>query len=422
MRNYLKIILNKLKLPLFIAKRYLFAKKTHNLINILSIISVIGVFVGTLSLIVILSVMNGFEELITDMYNTFNPDLKITALKGKTINVNDFPYNKILRIKGIQCFSHTIEENALIRYKNKQQIVIVKGVDNNFRKVNQIESKIVEGSYFHSNKSNFMVLGYGIYDILEVKLNDLKNKISVYIPKRGKISNLNPLETFNNEQISPIGAFSIQQDFDTKYVLVPIKFMQELMDYDDEFTSIEIKVNDLKNIEKIKREIEEIISNKYEIKDRYQQEELLYKVIKSEKLAIFLILAFVILIATFNIVTSLSMLIMEKTSDINILRSLGVNKLIIKLIFINEGLLISLIGAFGGIVAGGILSWLQQNYGFIKLQGSGTFIINSYPAKIQISDFIYVFIIVLIFGILASWIPVSQIRKKILNKIEVSDL
>ncbi len=260
-----------MKLPFYIAKRYLFGKKSHNLINILSVISVTGLIIGTMSLVIVLSVMNGFENIITQMYNSFNPDIRIETVKGKTIDVAEFPLSKLKKIDGIVNYSEIIEENALIRYKNKQQIVVIKGVDDNFEKVSEIKSKIVEGKFLLKNQqADFMVLGYGIYDNLEIQLNDYKSQISIYIPKRDKEISLDPSQAFNNEQIFAIGAFSIQQDFDTKYVIVPFRLAKKLLNYESEISAIELSIDKNKNVENIQQEIKQLIGDNYTIKNRYQ--------------------------------------------------------------------------------------------------------------------------------------------------------
>jgi lipoprotein-releasing system permease protein len=407
-----------LKFPFYIAWRYLFARKSHNLINILSAISVSGLIIGTMSMVIVLSVMNGFESIITKMYNSFNPDFRIEAIKGKTIDLSTFPIDKIVAIKGVANYSAIIEENALLRYKNKQQIVTIKGVDQNFTKVSNIKSKVVEGKYLlQMHDANFMVIGYGIYDKMEMGINDFKSPISVYIPKRDNTVTLDPTEAFNSEQVFASGAFSIQEEFDTKYAIIPLRLAKKLLDYKNEVTAIEIAISNSKNSDKIQKQIKQFIGDNYQIKNRYEQQEILYKIIKSEKFAIFLILSFIILIAAFNLIGSISMLILEKKKDIVILRSLGASENLIQQIFLAEGLLISLAGAFLGLVLGGLISFIQQQFGIIRLQGSGTFIIDAYPVVIQMSDFLKVALIVTVIGFIAAWFPINKIKKRLNSQI-----
>jgi lipoprotein-releasing system permease protein len=362
--------------------------------------------------------MNGFESIITKMYNSFNPDFRIEAIKGKTIDLSTFPIDKIVAIKGVANYSAIIEENALLRYKNKQQIVTIKGVDQNFTKVSNIKSKVVEGKYLlQMHDANFMVIGYGIYDKMEMGINDFKSPISVYIPKRDNTVTLDPTEAFNSEQVFASGAFSIQEEFDTKYAIIPLRLAKKLLDYKNEVTAIEIAISNSKNSDKIQKQIKQFIGDNYQIKNRYEQQEILYKIIKSEKFAIFLILSFIILIAAFNLIGSISMLILEKKKDIVILRSLGASENLIQQIFLAEGLLISLAGAFLGLVLGGLISFIQQQFGIIRLQGSGTFIIDAYPVVIQMSDFLKVALIVTVIGFIAAWFPINKIKKRLNSQI-----
>jgi lipoprotein-releasing system permease protein len=273
---------------------------------------------------------------------------------------------------------------------------------------------MVEGNYMlQKGNVNFMVLGYGIYDMLGIQLNDFVTPISVYIPKRSKTMSINPTETFNNELILPSGAFSIQQDFDTKYVIVPLRFARKMLDYTTEVTALEVGLNPGFDVEKVQKEVSKLIGNHFVVKNRFQQEEMFYKIIKTEKFVGILILSFIILIAAFNIVGSLSMLIMEKKNDISVLRSLGASNVLIKRIFIAEGLMISLSGAFVGMLLGGLVSWIQQQFGVIPLEGGGSFIIKHYPVQLQLIDFVNVTAIVFVIGLLATLYTVNQISKRL---------
>lgn len=371
-----------------------------------------------MSMVIVLSVMNGFESIITKMYNSFNPDLRIEAIKGKTIDMAAFPIDKIGALNGVAEYSAIIEENVLIRYKNKQQIVTIKGVDQNFTKVSNIKSKVVEGKYLlQMREADFMLIGYGIFDKMELEINDFKSPVSIYIPKRDNTVSLDPTEAFNSEQVFVSGAFSIQEEFDTKYAIIPLRLAKKLLDYKNEVTAIEIAVSNPEKSDKIKKSIQQLIGDNYQIKNRYEQQEMLYKIIKSEKFAIFLILSFIILIAAFNLIGSISMLILEKKKDIGILKSLGASEKLIKQIFLAEGLLISLAGAFLGLLLGGLISYIQQQFGIIKLQGSGTFIIDAYPVVIQFDDFLKVAAIVTLIGFIAAWFPINKIRKRLNSQI-----
>ena len=408
-----------MKLPLFIAKRYLLSKKSHNLINILSAISIGGVTIGTMALIIVLTVFNGFESLVTKLFNSFNPDMLIEVKEGKTFDMKDFPLDKLINIKGVANYCEVVEENALLKYKDKQQIVTIKGVDNNFTKVSRLDSMIVEGKYLLQKDSTiFGVFGLGIYNMLEVNLSEFATPVSVYIPKRGKNMSINPEESFNNEFIYPSGAFSIQQDFDTRFVIVPLRFARKLMDYKTEVTAVEVSLTKESNHDAIQKELKTMLGNKYTVKNRYQQQELLYKVMQSEKFAIYLILSFILFIAAFNIVGSLSMLIMEKKKDVSILKSMGAGDKLIKRIFMTEGLLISLSGAVIGLLLGAIICWIQMKFGVIPLEGgNGAFVVQSYPVEFRLMDFVWVFVIVFVIGYIAAWYPVRQISNRLSNVI-----
>ena len=408
-----------MKLPLFIAKRYLLSKKSHNLINILSAISIGGVTIGTMALIIVLSVFNGFESLVTKLFNSFNPDMLIEIKEGKTFDMKDFPLTKLISIKGVTNYCEVVEENALLKYKDKQQIVTIKGVDDNFTRVSRLDSMIVEGKYLlQKDSTNFGVFGLGIYNMLEVNLSEFATPVSVYIPKRGKNMSINPEESFNNEFIYPSGAFSIQQDFDTKFVIVPLRFARKVMDYKTEVTALEVSLTKESDHDAIQKELKTMLGDKYTVKNRYQQQELLYKVMQSEKLAIYLILSFILFIAAFNIVGSLSMLIMEKKKDVSILKSMGAGDHLIKRIFMTEGLFISLSGAVIGLLLGAIVCWIQMEFGVIPLEGgNGAFVVKSYPVEFRLMDFVWVFIIVFVIGYVAAWYPVRQISKRLSNVI-----
>jgi len=354
--------------PFYIAKRYLFSKKSHSIINIISGISVAGVTVGTLALIVILSVFNGFEELVKSLFNTFNPDLIITIKEGKTFNASDLPYEKIKNIPGVVSFTEVVEENALLKYKTEQYIVTLKGVSNDFLTNNPLDTMLVDGDFvLENNVYNFTVMGYLVAYNLGIKINDFSNPVHVYVPKRTKKRLTSLEQSFNSGSLIPSAVFSVQQEIDSKYVIVPIRFARKLLDYTNEVTSIDIRLDPNADTDFIQQEIQEMAGDAFVIKNRFQQQELLYKIMKSEKWAIFIILSFILIIAVFNVVGSLSMLILDKRKDIAVLFSMGANEKVIKRIFLLEGLLISFSGAIFGLLLGYLLCILQIKYGFIKL-------------------------------------------------------
>jgi len=404
-----------LNLSFYIARRYLVSKKSHNLINVISLISVVGQVVGTAALIIVLSVFNGFEDVIKSMYNTFNPNFVITAEKGKTFSITDFPVGEIKAIPGINDFASVVEEDALFKYRDQQYIATIKGVSENYNQLSKLNELMREGELvLQEGNSNFAVMGAGVAWYLNINLNDLTNLLSVFVPKRGNASSFSFDNAFNNELIHTAGIFSVQQEFDEKYVIVPLRFARQLTDYDeDEVTSVEIFTSVTANDDEVQQQLESILGKDFNVKNRFQQNEALYKVMKSEKLAIFLILAFILVLASFNMVGSLSILIVEKLKDIAVLKSMGANKNLVVKIFTSEGLLISLLGSMIGLVIGFVLLFLQQQFGFVSLgDGTGDFIIDAYPVNMMPIDFVYVFFTVIAIGFLATWYPVRYLTRR----------
>lgn len=398
----------------YIAKRYLFAKKSKNVINIISAISVVGVSIGTMALIVILSVFNGFDNLVQSLFNSFDPDIKITIKEGKTFSSGAERIQNLKKLKGVLYMSEIIEENALLKYDDRQYIVTVKGVSDEFLNMSGIDSMIIDGEFIlKKNKNNYAVIGQGVAINLAVGLNFI-TPINIYVPKRTQKVSLNPEKAFSRKYIFPSGIFAIQQDFDSRYIIVPIDFARDLLDYTNEVSAIELKLDPAFNQNEIQKEIKNYLGTGYEVKNRFEQQELLYKIMKSEKWAIFLILTFILIIASFNVIGSLTMLIIEKKKDIETLRNLGTNLSVLRKIFLFEGWMISILGAVLGLLTGTIICRIQQYFGLIKIQGSGSFVIDTYPVSMEFPDFIYVFVTVLFIGYLAAWYPVRYISGKFL--------
>lgn len=399
--------------PLYIARRYLVSKKSHNIINIISAISVAGVTIGTMALIIVLSVFNGFEKLVISLFNSFNPDLQITIMAGKTFNSDSIPEDRIRKVPGVRYLTEVIEENALIKYKDKQYIVTMKGVSEDYQRMSGIDTMISAGKFLlQEDDKNLCVLGYGVAYYLGANIEDYLNPLTFYVPKRtATISGMSD-NAFSSDVIFPSGFFSIQEEFDSKYVILPLSFVKKILDYSKEITSIEVGIAKGSDLDEIQKNIQQIVGMNWLVKNRFQQQEVLYKIMKSEKWAIFLILSFILFIATFNVIGSLSMLILDKKKDIAVLQSMGATQPLIKRIFLFEGSMISFFGAIAGLVLGGIICRLQQIFGFIRLGSAGsTFVVSSYPVNMQITDFIYVFLIVISIGFLAVWYPVYNIRK-----------
>lgn len=409
-----------MNLPFYIARRYLFAKKSHNIINIISIISVFGIMAGTMALIIVLSVFNGFEDLVTRLFNTFNPDLKIVAAEGKTFPSDSLLTSKLRDISGISCYTGVIEENALLRYRDKQYIVTVKGVSPTFECTSDVENNMVEGDFrLESGGVSYAVLGQGVAYNLGIQLNDYQNPLSLYVPRRTASRTLDPMDAFNVMEIQPSGFFGIQQDFDVKYVIIPLKFARQLLDYPDRLSAVEIRVDPSADVATVQSGLQKELGPAYIVKNRFQQEAVLFKIMKSEKLAVFAILAFILIIATFNIIGSLSMLILDKKKDISVLNSLGASPGLIRRIFMTEGLLISLSGAIIGMILGFVVCFIQMKFGIISIQNSGSFVVEAYPVAIEWTDFVYVFLIDLAIGLLAVWYPVSYVSQRYFKEEKV---
>ncbi len=382
----------------------------------ISVISVVGITIGTMALIIVLSVFNGFEGLVVSLFSSFNPDIEITVKQGKTFNNQEIQYKKIKKIPGIAYYTEIVEENVLLKYKSKQYIATIKGVGKNYQKMTRLDTMLIDGVFvLEQGKKNYAIVGQGVAYYLDINLNDFYNTISVYVPKRSKSVILSPTQAFNNKNIPASGIFSIQQDIDSKYIIVPLRFARKLLDYTAEVTSVEIGLSPDANKDEVQQQIQKIVGNKFLVKNHFQQQELLYKIMKSEKMAVFLILGFILLIATFNVVGSLTMLILDKRKDISFLWSMGADSKLIKKIFLIEGLLISLSGTFLGLILGGTICWIQEKYGIIGIDGE-SFILTSYPVNMQIMDFIYVLLIEFIIALVATWYPVRQISKKYLYK------
>jgi lipoprotein-releasing system permease protein len=398
-----------------IARRYLIAKKSHQAINIISMVSLIGVMVGTMGLIIVLSVFNGFGNLVLSLFNSFDPDIKVTSTYSKTFDPDSIGINSIKKLAAVKYVNESLEENALLRYSDRQFIATIKGVSEDFLKSTAISDKLLDGlAVLQKGDTNFAIVGGQIAYSLGLHLDDPLHSIGVYIPRRdvNYQSTLDPSEAFNGRNIYASAVFGIQQDFDSKYVLVPLRWAREIIGREKNISSLEIALREGSDSEATVAEIKKITGDRFEVKDRYQQHDFLYKILRSEKLAVFMILGFILLIATFNIIGTLTMLIIEKKKDIAILLSMGADLPLIKKIFLLEGLLISLSGAIAGLILGAGICYVQQSFGIIKLENAENFVVNAYPVLMQGTDFLLVFITVFAIGTAAAWYTANAIVKK----------
>lgn len=399
-----------------IARRYFAAKRSHHLINIISKISVAGVCVGTMGLIIVLSVFNGFGNLVLNMYDSFDPDIVITPAKGKFFNPEEAQIDKIKMLSSVSVTTYTLEENVLLRYKERQFIATMKGVSSTYFQSSDLQTKIIDGSpILRHGDLNFMIPGAGIAYSLGLKLNDPVSRINVYLPKKGidpSSALMDPDEAFSQRTIAASAVFSVQQDFDNKFAIVPIDFIREMMGEEKKISSIEIKLKKGVDQQTAAQEIQQLTGAKFKVKDRFQQHDFLYKILKSEKAGVYLIMCFILLIATFNVFGSLTMLIIDKKKDILSLINMGASVSFIKKVFFIEGLLISVFGAGIGMLLGGGICFVQQRFEIIKLGDAENFVTNSYPVAMQLNDFILVSIIVLSIGSLAAFVTSRLIVKR----------
>jgi len=400
----------------YIARRYLFAKKSTNAINIISAISVLGVFVGSAALIVILTVFNGFEDVVLKMFNTITPQIIIEPAKGKTFNPNTVYFNELKADKSIFSYTEVLSENALVRYNNKQSPALIKGVSADFLKNKSLDSIVIDGNFVLTSKDGQpnAVVGSALQAYLGVMPSDAFETLEIYSPKKGiKASSINPLDDFTVLNIPPAGVFEVQQDFDN-LVIVPLTFARELLGEENKVSSIEIDVNKGVNEERLKKEIERKLGAEFVVKNRIEQNQALYNVLGSEKWMVYIILTFIVIIAIFNIIGSLTMLVIEKLKDISILNSLGAGKKLIKRIFLLEGMMITLTGCIFGLLAGLVFCLVQQHYGLVKMGEANLLgISNAYPISLKWKDFLLVFITVTIFSLIASSLASNLSVKKI---------
>ncbi len=399
---------------IYIARRYLFAKKSTNAINIISAISLLGVLVGSAALIIILSVFNGFEEVVLKMFNTITPQILIVPAQGKTFDPNTTYFAALKKDKGVFSFTEVLSENALIRYNNKQAPALVKGVSDDFIKNKSLDTIMVDGSFvLKSGGYPNAVIGSALQAYLGVNVSDAFMPLQIFSPKKGiHASSVNPMDDFTVLTISTSGVFEVQQDFDN-IMIVPLKFARELLGEDKKISAIEINVNDHVNAEKLRARIADKLGPTFIVKNREQQNQGLYNVLGSEKWMVYIILTFILIIAIFNIIGSLTMLVIDKLKDISILNSLGAGKKLIKRIFLIEGMMITLTGCILGLLIGFIFCLLQQQFGWFKMGESNLLIPNAYPIALKWKDFILVFITVSFFSFIASALASNLSVKKI---------
>jgi len=402
------------RLPLFIANRYLLAKKSHNLINIITWISILGISVGSFALIVVLSAFNGLEKVISSMNNRLTPDLQIAAVKGKTIDLTTFPLGQLKEIQGVDYVIPTITEDALFRANDKQHIGQVKGVGLEYQEIGRLDEVVLneEGLLLSDGDYDFAIPGAGVAWYLGISAYNPYAMVRVYVPKRGNASMMSLENSFNSDVLTVRNVFSTGQEQDEKLVLVPFDWLSELLEYEDKATNVEVFATPNADIKKVKKSVTAIIGADYSVKNQQEQQETLYKIMRSEKWAVYVILTFILILATFNVVGSLSMLMIDKRKDTEILKSMGADKRLIQRIFMNEGLLISVAGGIIGLLLGVVLVLLQQQFGFVKFGTDGNYVVDAYPVMLKLKDVLLIFATILVVGCTSAFLTVRHAMRK----------
>lgn len=408
-----------MNLPFKIALRYFFSGKVSGVVHIISGISMLGVVVGSAALIIVLSVFNGFENLVVSMYDTFDPDIKVLPMDGKFFEQDDQVIEEIRLMQGVLALSPVLEENVLARYDENQTFARIKGIEPEFLPTLGLDTTVFIGDPIIANGNfPYALVGMGVSGKLGINVHNDFRFLQLYIPKGDRKVMLNPRRAFNKQSIRTSGIFSIQREFDDKYIITPLSFAKGLVGKSNELSALEVSLEKDANLEDVQKLIKEKMGANFKVLNRFEQHSFLYRILRSEKTAVFMILTFVLLIAAFNLVASLSMLAIEKKKDITILASMGMDQVRIKSIFFRQGLMLSISGAAIGIFIGSLICLLQQHFGLVKL-GGNSFVTNIYPVELRWPDVLAVFVTVLIVGSLASWLPARNSVKSIqLNELQ----
>lgn len=406
--------------PFYIARRYLFSKKSHNAINVISGISVCGVALATLALVCTLSVFNGFQDLVSNLFTAFDPELKIVPATGKVFDGQDKAIAAIRKMPEVALVSESLEDNALVQYQGRQAMAVIKGVEDNFEELTPIDTILFGRGelMLHDEVVDYAIPGVQLLATLGTGIRFL-DPLEVYAPKRGaKVNMANPAASFTGGNLFSSGlVFAVNQEkYDGSYILTSLKFARQLFQYTTEVSAINLKMKEGTDIDAFKRKLEKHLGERFRVLDRYEQQADTFRIMKIEKFISYLFLTFILMIACFNVIGSLSMLIIDKRDDVVTLRNLGANDRQIVRIFLFEGCLISFIGAVSGIVLGVLLCWLQQTFGLISLGAAGSFIVDAYPVSVHWEDVVLIFFTVLAVGFLSVWYPVRYLSRRLLSK------
>lgn len=395
------------------AWRYFKAKKTTNAINVIAWVSVLAIVIGTASLIIILSAFNGFESLVKSLYSSFYTDIRIVPAKGKVMQMDSLMLSRLVSFPGVRAASLIAEEKALLQNGDFQAIVFIKGVDSNYHNVAGVPNKMLRGVFQTGTADKpKAVLGAGVENAIGVLSDRSLLPLTLYLPRKGLTDLSNPLESLSFGQILPVGSFTIQADFDNKYVITNLGFLKQQLFYGtDEYSAVEIGLRDPGDEDQVKAGLQQLLGPTFKVQNKYEQNRNLYATIQLEKWAIYAIFSLILLVAAFNMIGALSMLVLEKKKDIQVLQAMGAGEGLIRKIFISEGLLLATIGLVGGILVALLLYYLQIHYKLVPLQGQ-SFLIDYYPVKLVFRDFILVSSTVLLIGFLASWFPAVRAAKQ----------
>lgn len=405
--------------PLFVARRYLFSKKSTNAINVISIISMIGVAVATMALVIVMSVFNGFHDLVASFLTNFDPQLEVVPTEGKSANANDPLLTKVKQLRQVDVATENVEDMAMAMYGDKLTMVTIKGVDDIFDKLTHIKEILYgDGEYeLHAGNLEYGIIGIRLAQTLDVGAT-WNGYLKIYAPKRsGQLDMSNPASGFAVDSLlSPGVVFSVNQArYDKGHILTSIEFARNLFDMKGRISSLELRLQENSNLKEVKKEIQAIVGSRYKVLDRFEQQADTFKIMQIEKIIAYFFLTFILVVACFNIIGSLSMLMIDKKNDVVTLRNIGASDKQITKIFLFEGRMISVIGALIGILLGLLLCWLQQTFGFVSLgQRSGDFVVNAYPVSVHYLDILFIFITVIAVGWMAVWYPVRYFSKRLL--------
>lgn len=404
--------------PFYIAKRYLFSKKSHNAINVISGISVCGVALATLAMVCTLSVFNGFQDMVATFFTAFDPQVKITSVKGKVFDGSMPVLSQIKNMPEVAVYSESVEDNAMVQYKGRQVMAVIKGVEDNFDKLTPIDSILFGRGelILHDEVADYAIPGLQLLSTLGTGIRFL-DPLEVYAPKRGaKINMANPMSSFVSDDLFSSGlTFTVNQEkYDGSYILTSIDFARNLFQYDKEVSAVNLRLYPTANEKDVISKIKRILGEDFYVQDRYEQQADTFRIMEIEKLISYIFLTFILMIACFNVIGSLSMLIIDKKNDVQTLRNLGASDNQIVRIFLFEGRMISFIGAVAGVILGLILCLVQQEYGIISLGNSGSFVVDSYPVSVHVWDVVLIFITVLVIGFISVWYPVRYLSKRLL--------